>query len=178
MTPDREPNRLPFRAGAMLLLAVAVVCIGLGWHSAVTTTSSPEADLRAAAASGSASSAAPSSSAAASTSASASGTGSSSTDPSSSSSSAGPLACVYNAGSISGLAVEVTASLRSKGWRVAEPGNLQSASITENTVFYSSALKSEADRLVSDLGNDATADLKPSSFTQCRGGLAVVVITR
>ncbi|GAA1457661.1 LytR C-terminal domain-containing protein [Williamsia maris] len=177
MTPDREPNRLPFRAGAMLLLAIAVVCIGLGWHSAVTTKSSPEADLRAAAASGSASSAAPSSSAAASTSASASGAGSSSTDPSSSST-AGPLACVYNAGSISGLAVEVTASLKSKGWRVAEPGNLQSASITENTVFYSSALKSEADRLVSDLGNDATADLKPSSFTQCRGGLAVVVITR
>lgn len=176
MTPDREPNRLPFRAGAMLLLAVAVVCIGLGWHSAVTTTSSPEADLRAAAASSSAS-AAPSSSAAASTSASVSGTGSSSTDPSSSSTS-GPLACVYNAGSISGLAVEVTASLKSKGWRVAAPGNLQSASITENTVFYPSALESEADRLVSDLGNDATADLKPSSFTQCRGGLAVVVITR
>ncbi|MBJ7289280.1 LytR C-terminal domain-containing protein [Williamsia sp.] len=175
MTPDREPNRLPFRAGAMLLLAVAVVCIGLGWHSAVTTTSSPEADLRAAAASSSASAAAPSTSA--STSASASGAGSSSTDPSSSST-AGPLACVYNAGSISGLAVEVTASLKSKGWRVAEPGNLQSASITENTVFYPSALESEADRLVSDLGNDATADLKPSSFTQCRGGLAVVVITR
>ena len=176
MTPDREPNRLPFRAGAMLLLAVAVVCIGLGWHSAVTTKSSPEADLRAAAASSSTSVAAPSTSASPS-SATGSGSTSGSTDPSSSSTT-GPLACVYNAGSISGLAVEVTASLKSKGWRVAEPGNLQSASITENTVFYSSALKSEADRLVADLGNDATADLKPSSVTPCRGGLAVVVVTR
>lgn len=177
MTPDREPNRLPFRAGAMLLLAIAVVCIGLGWHSAVTTSSSPEADLAAAAASGSASASAPGSTASSSPSASSLGSPSESAGESSSSSS-GPLVCVYNAGSISGLAVEVTATLKSKGYRVSAPGNLQSASITENTVFYSSALKSDADRLVSDLGNDATADLRPSSFTQCRGGLAVVVITR
>ena len=37
MNADREPNRLPLRAGAMLLFAVAVVFIGLGWHSAATS---------------------------------------------------------------------------------------------------------------------------------------------
>lgn len=159
----------------MLLLAVAVVCIGLGWHSAVTTESSPDADLRAAAASSSTTVATPGASAGSTAPRSVPG---SSTAGASGASRSGPLVCVYNAVSVSGLAVEVSSSLESKGWRVSEPGNLQSASITENTVFYSPALRSQDELIAADLGGDASTDPRPSSFTQCRGGLAVVVITR
>ncbi|KQS00967.1 hypothetical protein ASG12_05055 [Williamsia sp. Leaf354] len=168
MAPESDNTRLPLRAGAMLLFAIAVVCIGLGWHSAVTTTSSPEADLRAAASSASET---PSSSAVA-------GAPASGTSSSTSASASGPLVCVYNAGSQSGLAVEVTDTLKAKGYRTSEPGNLQSASITENTVFYTPSLRDEAEKVVADLDNGATADPRPSAFTQCRGGIAVIVITR
>lgn len=173
MAPESDNTRLPLRAGAMLLFAIAVVCIGLGWHSAVTTTSSPEADLRAAASSASEtpSSSAGSSSAEA-------GAPASGTSSSTSASASGPLVCVYNAGSQSGLAVEVTDTLKAKGYRTSEPGNLQSASITENTVFYTPPLRDEAEKVVADLDNGATADPRPSAFTQCRGGIAVIVITR
>ncbi|MCX6468419.1 MAG: LytR C-terminal domain-containing protein [Corynebacteriales bacterium] len=173
MAPESDNTRLPLRAGAMLLFAIAVVCIGLGWHSAVTTTSSPEADLRAAASSASEtpSSSAGSSSAEA-------GAPASGTSSSTSASASGPLVCVYNAGSQSGLAVEVTDTLKAKGYRTSEPGNLQSASITENTVFYTPSLRDEAEKIVADLDNGATADPRPSAFTQCRGGIAVIVITR
>ncbi|MGJ0120166.1 LytR C-terminal domain-containing protein [Williamsia sp. MIQD14] len=173
MAPESDNTRLPLRAGAMLLFAIAVVCIGLGWHSAVTTTSSPEADLRAAASSASEN---PSSSAV-STSA-ASGAPASGASSSTSASASSPLVCVYNAGSQSGLAVEVTDTLKAKGYRTSAPGNLQSASITENTVFYTAALRDEAEKVVADLDNGATADARPSAFTQCRGGIAVIVITR
>ena len=47
MNADREPNRLPLRAGAMLLFAVAVVFVGLGWHSAATSGNDPEKALEA-----------------------------------------------------------------------------------------------------------------------------------
>ncbi|WP_045821672.1 LytR C-terminal domain-containing protein [Williamsia herbipolensis] len=174
MAPESDNTRLPLRAGAMLLFSIAVVCIGLGWHSAVTTTSSPEADLRAAASSASET---PSSSAAVSSSA-AAGAPASGTSSSTSASASSPLVCVYNAGSQSGLAVEVTDTLKAKGYRTSAPGNLQSASITENTVFYTPALRDEAEKVVADLDNGATADPRPSAFTQCRGGIAVVVITR
>ncbi|MGZ8178399.1 LytR C-terminal domain-containing protein [Williamsia sp. SKLECPSW1] len=175
MTPDRDSNRLPLRAGAMLLLAVAVVFVGLGWHSAASSDSSPEADLRAAAASEttSATTSAPSTS---------TGSTSSSAVPGaageSSASSSGPLVCVFNAGTVTGLAVEVTDELKAKGYRTSAPGNLSTSSITENTVFYTPSQRTQAQQVASDLGNDASVDARPSAFTECRGGIAVVVLTR
>jgi hypothetical protein len=173
MTPERDSNRLPLRAGAMLLLAVAIIFVGLGWHSAVTTDSSPEADLRAAAAS-----ATTSTSATPSTSASPRVGAPSASAGESSASASGPLVCVFNAGTISGLAVQVTDELKSKGYRTSAPGNLATSSITENTVFYTSSQRTQAQQIASDLSGGASVDVRPSAFTQCRGGIAVVVLTR
>ncbi|WP_366943429.1 LytR C-terminal domain-containing protein [uncultured Williamsia sp.] len=175
-TPDRDSNRLPLRAGAMLLLAVAIVFVGLGWHSAARSDSSPEAQLQAAAASESASpstTAAPSSS---STSPSTSGTAGAAGESGASASS--PLVCVYNAGTITGLAVEVTDALKAKGYRTSAPGNLSTSSITENTVFYTASQRAQAQQIADDLDGGASIDARPSAFTQCRGGIAVVVLTR
>ncbi|MCP2193173.1 LytR C-terminal domain-containing protein [Williamsia deligens] len=176
MTPERDSDRLPLRAGAMLLLAVAVVFVGLGWHSAASSGNSPEADLRAAAAS---ESTAPSTSGApSSTTAASSGSLAPSAAGESSASTSGPLVCVYNAGTITGLAVEVTDALKAKGYRTSAPGNLSTSSITENTVFYTASQRAEAQKVASDLDGGASIDARPSAFTQCRGGIAVVVLTR
>ena len=174
-TPERDSNRLPLRAGAMLLLAVAIVFVGLGWHSAATSDSNPEAQLQAAAAS---SSATPGTTAAPSTSSTASSTGTPGAAGESSASASSPLVCVFNAGTITGLAVEVTDALKAKGYRTSAPGNLSTSSITENTVFYTPSQRTQAQQIASDLDGGASIDARPSAFTQCRGGIAVVVLTR
>ncbi|GAC70046.1 LytR C-terminal domain-containing protein [Gordonia soli] len=163
MNADREPNRLPLRAGAMLLLAVAVVFIGLGWHSAATGDEDPEAGLEAAQSRVSAST--PTSSAAA-------------TSAASSENSSTKRLCVFNAGSVAGLAGEVTDELKAKGYRTASPGNISSGTITENTVFYDDGDKTDADKVAGDLGDDTSVDPRPSSFTQCTDGIPVIVVTR
>lgn len=174
-TPHRDSDRLPLRAGAMLLLAVAIVFVGLGWHSAASSDSNPEAELQAAAAS---SSSTPSSAAASSTTGGTGSTGPSGAAGESSASASGPLVCVFNAGTITGLAVEVTDALKAKGYRTSAPGNLSTSSITENTVFYTPSQRTQAQQIASDLDGGASIDARPSAFTQCRGGIAVVVLTR
>lgn len=159
MNADREPNRLPLRAGAMLLLAVAVVFVGLGWHSAATSGQSPEEGLRDAEASVATTSAPATSSA---------------------TTSAGDARlCVINAGSISGLASEVTDELKAKGFTTADPANYNGGSFTENTILYrDSSQKAEAQKVATALGSDASVEQRPTSFTMCRDGIAVVVVTR
>lgn len=176
MTPERDSNRLPLRAGAMLLLAVAIVFVGLGWHSAASSDSNPEAQLQAAAASESASPG--TTSAPSSTSSSTTSSGTAGAAGESSASASGPLVCVFNAGTVTGLAVEVTDALKAKGYRTSAPGNLTTSSITENTVFYTASQRSQAQQIASDLDGGASIDARPSAFTQCRGGIAVVVLTR
>jgi hypothetical protein len=161
MNPDREPSRLPLRAGAMLLLAIAIVFVGLGWHSAATSGDDPEKDLEAAQTQVTTTAAAPSSA----------------TSSSAAASADTPELCVFNAGSVSGLAGEVTDSLKAKGFQTAEPSNLTTSSVTENTVFYDEGQKSAADQVASALG-DASVDPRPSSFTQCSDGIPVIVVTR
>lgn len=144
----------------MLLLAVAVVFIGLGWHSAATAGDNPQSDLASAG-----QSTPPASTV-------------SSSAPSSAASASAVRLCVFNAGSVSGLASEVTDELKAKGYRTAAPGNIESSSITENTVFYDDDTQSEAEKVAKDLSGDASVDPRPSSFTQCRDGIPVIVVTR
>ncbi|PXW29058.1 UNVERIFIED_CONTAM: LytR cell envelope-related transcriptional attenuator [Williamsia faeni] len=159
----------------MLLIAIAVVFIGLGWQSAANSDSDPEDGLQAAQSRQSTSaaapeSAAPESSVAASTSASPT-TMSPSVDPSK------PQVCVFNAGTVSGLGQTFTKKVDVLGWKTAEPANLQSASITENTIFYTPRQKAAAEQLAEDLGGDVSVDPRPSAFSQCQGGLALIVVT-
>lgn len=164
-----DPPHLPLRAGAMLLLAIAVVCIGLGWHSAVTGDADPEAGLEAAA------SRQPSSSqveSAAPTSTSTSTSTSASVDPDR------PEVCIFNAGTISGLGQTYKKRVEDLGWATATPTNLQSASITENTVFYTSGQQQEAEQLAEDLGGEVSVDPRPAAFDECSDGLPLIVVTR
>ncbi|OBB99609.1 MULTISPECIES: LytR C-terminal domain-containing protein [unclassified Gordonia (in: high G+C Gram-positive bacteria)] len=159
MNADREPNRLPLRAGAMLLLAVAVVFVGLGWHSAATSGQSPDEDLREAQASVATTTTPASSSAA--------------------NASTSERLCVINAGSIAGLASEVTDDLKAKGFNTASPANYDGGSFTENTILYrDSSQKADAEKVATALGSNPSVEQRPSSFTMCRDGLAVVVVTR
>jgi LytR cell envelope-related transcriptional attenuator len=174
-SPTRRENaHLPLRAGAMLLIAIAVVFVGLGWHSAASSDSDPEAELEAAQSRQSIS--APPASVAPDTSisvpTSASPAKSSSADPSK------PEVCVFNAGTVSGLGQTFTKKVDDLGWETAEPSNLQSASITENTIFYTSRQQDDAEQLAADLGGDVSVDPRPSAFSQCQGGLALIVVTR
>lgn len=161
MNADREPSRLPLRAGAMLLLAVAIVFIGLGWHRMATSGNGPEQGLTSAPA--------PTSASAPPT------TGSAETTAASGGKS---KLCVYNAGSVSGLAGDVSDDLKAKGFQMAKPGNLTSTSITENTIFYDDGQKSEAEDVATALGGDASVEARPSSFTRCADGIPVIVVTR
>ena len=106
MTTERRPNHLPLRAGAMLLLAVAVVFFGLGAHHlatsgdsdapAPTTTASPTVAQRTTSA------------------------------PTTTVEASSTRVCVVNAGSVSGLAGSVTQELKAKGYKTAEPANMSS----------------------------------------------------
>ncbi len=156
MNPDREPSRLPLRAGAMLLLAVAIVFVGLGWHSAATSGDDPEKGLEAAQRQV-ATTAAPSTSATA--------------------SAVKARVCVYNAGTIAGLAGDITDELKAQGFETADPGNLSTSSITENTVFYDDDQKTQAEAVAEALGG-ASVDPRPSSFTRCSTGIPVIVVSR
>lgn len=166
-----EAARLPLRAGAMLLLAIAVVFTGLGWHSAATGDSDPGAGLEAA------QSRQPTSSAPATTTpggaeTSASSSQSSSVDPDR------PRVCIFNAGIVGGLGQTYRKLVDDAGWTTATPSNLQSASITENTIFYTATQQEYADQLAEELGGDISVDPRPSAFSQCQGGLVLIVVTR
>ncbi|GAB88264.1 LytR C-terminal domain-containing protein [Gordonia rhizosphera] len=157
MNPDREPSRLPLRAGAMLLLAVAIVFVGLGWHSAATSGDNPEKGLEEAQRQ-------------VATTAPASTSAKASADK--------PRVCVYNAGTIAGLAGDITDELKAQGFETATPGNLSTSSITENTIFYDDGQKAQAEVVAEALGGDASVDPRPSSFTRCSTGIPVIVVSR
>ncbi|WP_024500252.1 LytR C-terminal domain-containing protein [Gordonia amicalis] len=156
MNADREPNRLPLRAGAMMLFAVAVVFIGLGWHSAATSGSDPQTE----------------------TTATATSTPTAATPSSTSAAASAKRVCVINAGQVSGLASDVTDLLKEKGYTMAQPGNYTAGGFSENTVFYDEdSDKAQADQLADALGGTVSVEERPSSFTRCRGGLPVIVVT-
>ena len=156
MNADREPNRLPLRAGAMMLFAVAVVFIGLGWHSAATSGSEPQATETTATATPTPASTASSTSA----------------------SSRTKRVCVINAGQVSGLASDVSDLLKEKGYTMAQPGNYTAGGFSENTIFYDSdSDKAQADELAKALGGTVSVEERPSSFTRCKGGVPVIVVT-
>lgn len=181
-SPTRRENpHLPLRAGAMLLLSVAVVFIGLGWHSAATGDSDPEAGLQAAQSRQSTSVVAPSSAQQApATGATSAPVTTTSARPSTSVSAdaSRPEVCVLNAGTVSGLGQTFTKKVQDLGWETAEPTNLQSASITENTIFYTARQRAAAEQLAEDLGGNVSVDPRPSAFSQCPGGLPLIVVTR
>ncbi|MDS1116096.1 LytR C-terminal domain-containing protein [Gordonia westfalica] len=156
MNADREPNRLPLRAGAMMLFAVAVVFIGLGWHSAATSGSEPQA-----------------------TETTATATSTPASTPSSTSASAtSKRVCVINAGQVSGLASDVSDLLKQKGYTMAQPGNYTAGGFSENTIFYDTdSDKAQADELAKTLGGTVSVEERPSSFTRCKGGIPVIVVT-
>ncbi|MFW0789318.1 LytR C-terminal domain-containing protein [Gordonia sp. CPCC 205333] len=164
MNADREPNRLPLRAGAMLLLAIAVACIGLGAHDLATRDDDPDKALDQVATS------TPT-------------PGGSSTPTSTTSSATDVRLCVFNAGSVSGLAREVTNDLKTKGYTLASPQNLTTSSFSENTVFYDTDgdagnTKSEAEKAAKDVPGGASVEERPSSFTQCASGIPVIMVSR
>ncbi|MGB3303642.1 MAG: LytR C-terminal domain-containing protein [Gordonia sp. (in: high G+C Gram-positive bacteria)] len=171
MNADRETNRLPLRAGAMLLLAIAVVCLGLGIHQLTLKDSAPDAGLIAAE-----SSQASAEASAGSPTAAASDTATTSPSPT-----VDPNAtelCVLNAGSITGLAGEVGDALTSAGYKVGEKANLASASITENTIFYTADQEAEAKKVAESVPGGAALTARPDQFTRCPGAIAVVVVSR
>ncbi|QMU22322.1 LytR family transcriptional regulator [Gordonia rubripertincta] len=155
MNADREPNRLPLRAGAMMLFAVAVVFIGLGWHSAATSGSEPQATETTATATPAPASTTSSTSAVTTT----------------------KRVCVINAGQVSGLASDVSDLLKEKGYTMAQPGNYTAGGFSENTIFYDSdSDKAQAEELAETLGGTVSVEERPSSFTRCKGGVPVIVV--
>lgn len=168
MNADRESNRLPLRAGAMLLLAVAIVFGALGIHSVATSGNDPEADLRAA-----------QSSAPATT------TSSAATSSSAAASDVTAKVCVINAGEITGLADEVDTELTKQGFTtqgINSESNYSAGGFSDNTIVYSTAgQRSQAQTLNQALGGDYDVDARSAlgaTFSRCQGGIAVVVVTR
>ncbi|MEO9326503.1 LytR C-terminal domain-containing protein [Gordonia aurantiaca] len=157
MNADREPNRLPLRAGAMLLFAVAVVFIGLGWHSAATSGGDSKAAETTAVTTPS----------------------TTQTTTSSSTVAAGTKrVCVVNAGQVTGLAGDVTDLLRDKGFTMGRPGNYTGGGFSENTIFYDTdADKAQAEQIAEVLGGSVSIEERPGSFTQCKGGVPVIMVT-
>ncbi|GAB08461.1 hypothetical protein GOARA_012_00110 [Gordonia araii NBRC 100433] len=165
MTSERESNRLPLRAGAMLLLAVAVVFFGLGAHSLATgsgddaepaPTAQTTAQQNPAPASGESKAAAPSADA------------------------SSTKVCVVNAGNVSGLAGSVTDQLKTKGYQTAEPDNLSSSTLSENTIFYRAGDEAAANQIATDLGGGYSVEQRSPNQTRlpaCTGGVLVIAVT-
>lgn len=168
---NADTNRLPFRAGAMLLVAIAVVFIFLGVLQLNKSGDDPKADLEAASAS---EQAAEESMHPKTTSA----------KPETSTSKApvdaadAPKLCVLNAGNVTGLAGEVAKTLTDKGFTVAETANLSTASVSENTIFYTPEQQEAAKKLAEQVPGGASLEARPDAFTRCLGQLAVVVVSR
>ncbi|MCF8588630.1 LytR C-terminal domain-containing protein [Gordonia liuliyuniae] len=172
MKADRETNRLPLRAGAMLLLAVAVVFIGLGWHHAATSGDDDG---------GTSTAQSPTTSEAATPPASTPGGESESASPSSTTAAdtadVGSM-CVLNAGTVTGLAGDVSDKLKEAGFDVSGAENLSTGSISENTVFYDEGQEEAAKKVADAVPGGASTDPRPAVFTRCEGELAVIVVTQ
>ncbi|GED96660.1 LytR C-terminal domain-containing protein [Gordonia crocea] len=161
MTSERDSNRLPLRAGAMLLLAVAVVFFGLGIHRLATGSGDDDAPP--------AQTAATQTTAAPPTTSAPAGVEASSTK-----------VCVVNAGNVGGLAASVTKQLKAKGYKTAEPSNLSSSSLDENTIFYRDGDEAAAKQVATDLGGGYSVEARPegaSRLPACTNGVLVIAIT-
>ncbi|EGD55010.1 hypothetical protein SCNU_10791 [Gordonia neofelifaecis NRRL B-59395] len=154
----------------MLLLAIAVVCIGLGIHQLTTTGEDPDAGLKAA---GQSAQAAAESEKQASTSKAPTSTTKAAADTS-----GVPELCVLNAGNVTGLASEVSKSLTDAGFTVGETANLSTASVSENTIFYNPEQEEAAKKVAEAVPGGAELNPRPTAFTRCPEGLAVVVVSR
>ncbi|MFT3716704.1 MAG: LytR C-terminal domain-containing protein [Gordonia sp. (in: high G+C Gram-positive bacteria)] len=164
MKADREPNRLPLRAGAMVLFALAVVFLFLGLFSVFSGGDDPKDDLAKEGTATSAS-AAPSSAAA------------SSADKPKVDASDVPKLCVLNAGTTTGLAKEVGDKLTAAGFALGTtPSNLSTSSVTENTIFYDAGDEAAAKKVADAVPGGADTTPRPEQFTRCPGELVVVVV--
>ncbi|MFT3898943.1 MAG: LytR C-terminal domain-containing protein [Gordonia sp. (in: high G+C Gram-positive bacteria)] len=173
MSTERESNRLPLRAGAMLLLAVAVVFFGLGIHHLVTgggdDTAGPAASTTQAPVQ---------STPAAPPAAGQPGAAGEPSAPPSTAAAKSTKVCVINAGEVKGLATTITDQLKAKGYQTEEPGNLSSSSMTENTIFYLNGQKAAADEVAGDLGGSYSVEARPAGATklpECSGVLVIAV---
>ncbi|MFM9377035.1 LytR C-terminal domain-containing protein [Gordonia sp. VNK21] len=173
MKADREPNRLPLRAGAMLLLAVAVLFLALGIHSA-TKDDDPAKELEQAGQSAQLTETTSAGNGGG-------GTAGESTSPSKTTSADAadvPELCVLNAGTVTGLAKTVSDDLESAGFSIGtDPGNLSTSSVTENTVFYNEGEQSAGEKVAQAVPGGASAEARPAAFSNCPGEIAVVVVT-
>ncbi|WOC12682.1 hypothetical protein MP11Mi_17730 [Gordonia sp. MP11Mi] len=156
----------------MLLLAVAVVFIGLGWHHAATS-GDDDSDLSAAQS--------PTTSAVAEAPESTPRGESKSAPPSSTKAAdaadVGTM-CVLNAGTVTGLAGDVSTKLKEAGFEVSSAENLSTGSISENTVFYDEGHADAAKKVADAVPGGASTDPRPAVFTRCEGELVVVVVTK
>ena len=182
-SPTRRDNaHLPLRAGAMLLLSIAVVFIGLGWHSAVIGDSDPEAGLQAAQSRQSTSTAPPS---------------------------AAPQAPATNTSSVQATTSASPRRRRPPRWSPVVPRSVSSMPAPSAVWARRSPRRSKtwagrprnrpicnrrasprtpsstppgrraaAEQLAEDLGGNVSVDPRPSAFSQCQGGLPLIVVTR
>ena len=169
MNADRENNGLPLRAGAMLLLAVAVVALMLGVKSCSDSGKETAHDKLAE----------QSEPADPTTTGEASGETSATTTTSASGAASSARVCVLNAGSVGGLAGEVSDQLKEAGFTIGtDPSNLATSSITENTVFYGEGQEDEAKKVAEAVPGGAAAEERPAVFPRCEGEIAVIVVTK
>ncbi|MFT4086358.1 MAG: LytR C-terminal domain-containing protein [Gordonia sp. (in: high G+C Gram-positive bacteria)] len=177
MKADRENSRLPLRAGAMILFAIAVVFIFLGALSLKNSGSDPEGELKDAARSAQTSQPASTPTSAATTKAPA-GSKSATTSEAADDGQV-PDICVLNAGKVTGLAKEVGDTLQGAGFTLGtDPSNLATSSITENTIFYEAGQKAAAEKVAGSVPGGASAEERPAEFTKCPGELVVVVVNK
>ncbi|WP_366942191.1 LytR C-terminal domain-containing protein [Gordonia sp. (in: high G+C Gram-positive bacteria)] len=154
----------------MLLLAVAVVFIALGWHSAASSGKESGKDKLEQAGQ----------SVASTEQASGTTTAPASTKPSDTTSTQAadvPKVCVLNAGTIKGRAKEVSDKLEAAGFTIGTaPDNLSTSSVNENTVFYGDGEESAAKKVADAVPGGASTDARPVNFTRCEGELVVIVV--
>ncbi|WP_347957706.1 LytR C-terminal domain-containing protein [Gordonia aichiensis] len=172
MNADRETNRLPLRAGAMLLLAIAVVCLGLGIHQLTMSDEAPDAGLKAAGESAQAAASAERSQQEAPSSTPAQ------TSARTADTAGVPKLCVLNAGNVTGLAGEVSKTLTDAGFKVGETANLSTGSISENTIFFNPDQEEAAKKVAAAVPGGADLAARPAVFTRCADELAVIVVSR
>lgn len=188
-TPKEQPSGPPLRAIAMVLIALAIVFVGLGAASlggsdsdntaateqSVTETTAPPvttttvAPVKTTTPGSEESTTTRPPTVATSTSASASASASVSVDPSSVS------VRVLNNSTVSGLAAGTAEELAAAGWNVEETGNYSEGTVSTTTVFYgtSAAEKAAAEQIAAELG--VNAEPRFAGIANASPGVIVIV---
>ncbi len=156
----------------MLLLAIAVVCLGLGIHQLTMSDEAPDAGLKAAGESAQAAASAERSQQEAPSSTPAQ------TSARTADTAGVPKLCVLNAGNVTGLAGEVSKTLTDAGFKVGETANLSTGSISENTIFFNPDQEEAAKKVAAAVPGGADLAARPAVFTRCADELAVIVVSR